>query len=134
MNKTIIITMMLALVTVAGISNAFDFSIDDEDVAIAVNKDIAGNDIPDEETAVGEATLAVRFLETEGSHVGVNHNLCGGGGVGYANLTENGLHGAAIEACKAVELVGRVGKEHLCISTFSSSATMPPLFIRLLTL
>ena len=134
MNKKTIITILLALVAVTGISNAFDFRIDDEDVAIAVNKDIAGNDIPDEETAVGEATLAVRFLETEGSHVGVNHNLCGGGGVGYANLTENGLHGAAIEACKAVELVGRVGKEHLCISTFSSSATMPPLFIRLLTL
>ena len=74
MNKTIIITMMLAFVTVAGISNAFDFSIDDEDVTIAVNKDVAGNDIPNKETAVGEATFAVRFLETEGGHVGVNHN------------------------------------------------------------
>ena len=113
MNKTIIITMMFALVTVAGISNAFDFRIDDEDVTIAVNKDVAGNDIPDEKTAVGEATLAVRFLETEGGHVGVNHNLCGGGGVGYANLTENGLHGATVEACKAVELVGSVGEKHI---------------------
>ena len=100
MNKKSIIIILLAFVAMAGASNAFDFGIDDEDVAIAVNKDIAGNDIPDEETAVGEATLAVRFLETEGSHVGVNHNLCGGGGVGYANLTENGLHGAAI--CSAM--------------------------------
>ena len=66
--------MMFALVTVAGISNAFDFRIDDEDVTIAVNKDVAGNDIPNKETAVGEATFAVRFLETEGGHVGVNHN------------------------------------------------------------
>ena len=74
MNKTIIITMMFALVTVAGISNAFDFRIDDEDVTIAVNKDVAGNDIPNKETAVGEATFAVRFLETKGGHVGVNHN------------------------------------------------------------
>ena len=105
--------MMFALVTVAGISNAFDFSIDDEDVTIAVNKDVAGNDIPNKETAVGEATFAVRFLETKGGRVGVNHNLCGGGGVGYANLTENGLHGAAIEACKAVELVGRVGEKRI---------------------
>ena len=74
MNKQNIITIMLAFVTVAGISNAFDFSIDDEDVTIAVNKDVAGNDIPNKETAVGEATFAVRFLETEGGHVGVNHN------------------------------------------------------------
>ena len=115
--------MLPADVAMVGISNAFDFGIDDEDVAIAVNKDIlalckrqsraAGNDIPDEETAVGEATLAARFLETEGGHVGVNHNLCGGGGVGYANLTENGLHGATVEACKAVELVGSVGEKHI---------------------
>ena len=118
MNKQTIITILLALVAVAGISNAFDFGIDNEDIAIAVNKDIARNDIPDEETAVGEATLTVRFLETEGSHIGVNHNLCGGGGVGYANLTENGLHGAAIEACKAVELVGRVGEEHVVHQQF----------------
>ena len=74
MNKQTIITILLAFVTVAGISNAFDFSIDDEDVTIAVNKDVAGNDIPNKETAVGEATFAVRFLETEGGHVGVNHN------------------------------------------------------------
>ena len=108
-----IITILFALVAMVGISNAFDFGIDDEDVAIAVNKDIAGNQVPDEETAVGEATLAIGFLEAEGSHVGVNHNLCGGGGVGYANLTENGLHGATVEACKAVELVGRVGEKRI---------------------
>ena len=90
MNMKTIITILLVLVAMVGISNAFDFGIDDEDVAIAVNKDVlalckrqsraAGNDIPDEKTAVGEATLAVRFLETESGHVGVNHNLCGGGG------------------------------------------------------
>ena len=74
MNKQTIITILLAFVTVAGISNAFDFSIDDEDVTIAVNKDVAGNDIPNKKTAVGEATFAVHFLETEGGRVGVNHN------------------------------------------------------------
>ena len=113
MNKQTIITILLALVAVAGISNAFEFRIDDEDVAIAVNKDITGNDIPDEVTAVGETPLTIHFLETKGGHVGVNHNLCGGGGVGYANLTENGLHGATVEACKAVELVGRVGEKRI---------------------
>ena len=100
MNKQTLFTILLNLVTMVSISNAFDFGIDDEDVAIAVNKDIAGNGIPNKVTAVGEATLAIGFLEAEGSHVGVNHNLCGGGGVGYANLTENGLHGAAI--CSAM--------------------------------
>ena len=113
MNKKTIITILLALVAVAGISNAFDFSIDDEDVTIAVNKDVAGNDIPDEETSVGEVPLSVHFLETEGGHVGINHNLCGGGGVGYTNLTENGLNGTTVEACKAMKLVGCFGKEHI---------------------
>ena len=74
MNKKTIITILLALVAVAGTSDAFNFRIDHEDVAIAVNKDIAGNDIPNKETAVGEATFAVCFLETEGGRVGVNHN------------------------------------------------------------
>ncbi len=69
MNKKAIITILLAFVAMVGISNAFDFGIDNEDVTIVVNKDVAGNDIPDEKTAVGEATLAVRFLETEGGHV-----------------------------------------------------------------
>jgi len=113
MKKKTIITILLALVIVADTSDAFNFRIDHKDVAIAVNKDVAGNQVPDEETAVGETTLAVRFLETEGGHVGVNHNLCGRGCVGYANLTENGLHGAAIEACKAVELVGRIGEKRI---------------------
>ena len=104
---------LLALAIVVGTSNALDFCIDHKDVAITVNKNIAGNDIPNEVTAVRETSLAIRFLETEGGHVGVNHNLCGGGGVGYANLTENGLHGATVEACKAVELVGSVGEKHI---------------------
>ena len=43
MNKKNIITILLALVAVAGTSDAFNFRIDHEDVAIAVNKDIAGN-------------------------------------------------------------------------------------------
>ena len=68
MNKKTIITILLALVAVAGTSDALDFCINYKDVAIAVNKDIAGNQVPDEETAVGEATLTVRFLETEGGH------------------------------------------------------------------
>ena len=113
MKKETIITILLAIVAVAGTSDAFYFRINYKDVAIAVNKDIAGNQVPDEETAVGEATLTVRFLETEGGHVGVNHNLCGGGGVGYANLTENGLHGATVEACKAMKLIGCVREEHV---------------------
>ncbi len=134
MNKKTIITILLALVAMAGISNAFDFRINNEDVAIAINKDVAWNDIPDEETAVREATLAVRFLEADGGHVGVNHNLCGGSGVGYANLTENGLHGAAVEACKAAKLVGCVGEKRIVHQHLFEQCHKPPLFIRLLTL
>ena len=77
MNKQVIITLfptfrrlpiafLLALDAVVGTSDALDFCINYKDVAIAVNKDITGNQVPDEETAVGEATLTVRFLETEG--------------------------------------------------------------------
>ena len=74
MNKQNIITIMLALIAVAGISNAFDFSIDDEDVTIAVNKDVAGYDIPNKKTAVGIATDRIHAVEANGGHVGVNHN------------------------------------------------------------
>ena len=41
--KQTIITILLALVAMAGTSDAFNFRIDHKDVAIAVNKDIAGN-------------------------------------------------------------------------------------------
>ena len=61
--KKAIITLLFALVAVVGTSDALDFCINYKDVAIAVNKDIAGNQVPDEETAVGEATLIVRFLD-----------------------------------------------------------------------
>ena len=85
--------MKLALVAVVGTSDALDFCINYKDVAIAVNKDIAGNQVPDEETAVGEATLT--------------------SGIGYANLTENGLDSATIETCKAMKLIGSVREEHV---------------------
>ena len=113
MNKKIIITILLALAIVVGTSNALDFCIDHKDVAIAVNKNIAGNDIPNEVTAVRKTSLAIRFLKTKGGHVSVNHNLCGGSGIGYANLTENGLDSATIETCKAMKLIGSVREEHV---------------------
>ena len=112
-NKQTIITILLALAIVVGTSNALDFCIDHKDVAIAVNKDIAGNDIPNEVTAVRKTSLAIRFLKTKGGHVSVNHNLCGGSGIGYANLTENGLDSATIETCKAMKLIGSVREEHV---------------------
>ena len=113
MNKKAIIMMKLALVAMVGTSYALDFCINYKDVAIAVNENIAGNQVPDEETAVGEATLTIRFLKTKGGHVSVNHNLCGGSGIGYANLTENGLDSATIETCKAMKLIGSVREEHI---------------------
>ena len=43
MNKKTIITILFVLVAMADTSNAFNFRINYKDVAIAVNKDIAGN-------------------------------------------------------------------------------------------
>ena len=113
MNKQPIITLLLAFVAVVGTSYALDFCINYKDVAITVNENIAGNDIPNEVTAVRETSLAIRFLKTKGGHVSVNHNLCGGSGIGYANLTENGLDSATIETCKAMKLIGSVREEHV---------------------
>lgn len=44
--KQTIITILLALVAMTGTSDAFNFRIDHKDVAIAVNKDITGNQVP----------------------------------------------------------------------------------------
>ena len=62
MNKQTIITILLALVAVAGTSDAFNFRIDHEDVAIAVNKDIAGNQVPDDKGTVGIATNSILMV------------------------------------------------------------------------
>ena len=106
--------MLPADVAMVGISNAFDFGIDDEDVAIAVNKDIAGNDIPDKVTAVGEATLAVRFLETDGGHVGVDGYLRRGLGILYKILLQNGHNSSTVESRKGMELIVSF-KEYLIV-------------------
>ena len=108
MNKKAIITILLALVAMAGISNAFDFRIDDEDVAIAINKDVAGEDIPDEETAVGIATNRIHAVEAEGGHVGVDGYLRRGLGILYKILLQNGHDGTTVETSKGVKLIERV--------------------------
>ena len=118
MNKQAIITILFALVAMVGISNAFDFGIDDEDVTIAVNKYVAGNDIPDEETAVGEATLAVRFLETEGSHVGINGNLRSRFSIFHKVLLQDGHDGTTVETSKGVKLIERVWEYGVVHSNF----------------
>ena len=108
MNKTIIITMMLFLVTVAGISNAFDFSIDDEDVTIAVNKDVAGNDIPNKETAIGISTNRILAVEANGSHVSIDGNLRCRLGIFYKVLLQNGHDSTTVKPREGVKLIERV--------------------------
>ena len=108
MNKQTIITILLFLVTVAGISNAFDFSIDDEDVTIAVNKDVAGNDIPDEKTAVGIATNRIHAVEANGGHVGVDGYLRRGLGILYKILLQNGHNSSTVKPREGVKLIERV--------------------------
>ncbi len=108
MNKKAIITILLALIAVAGISNAFDFRIDDEDVAIVVNKDIAWNDIPDEETAVGIVTDRIFAVEANGGHVGVNGNLRSRFSIFHKVLLQDGHDGTTVETSKGVKLIERV--------------------------
>ena len=108
MTKKTIITMMLALVAVAGTSNAFDFRIDDEDVAIAVNKDVAGNDIPDKETAVGEATNRIHAVEANGGHVGIDGDLRRRLGIFHKILLQYGHDSTTVKPRKGVELIERV--------------------------
>ena len=108
MNKQAIITILFALVAMVGISNAFDFGIDDEDVAIAVNKDIAGNDIPDKETAVGIVTDRIFAVEANGGHVGVNGNLRSRFSIFHKVLLQDGHDGTTVETSKGVKLIERV--------------------------
>ena len=66
MNKQPIITILLAFVAVVETSDAFNFRIDHKDVAIAVNKDIAGNQVPDDKGTVGIATNSILMVEAKG--------------------------------------------------------------------
>ena len=63
MNKKTIITILFALaIKVVGTSNALDFCIDHKDVAIAVNKNITGNQVPDDKGTVGIATNSILMV------------------------------------------------------------------------
>ena len=75
MNKHIIFSILLALVIVADTSNAFNFRIDHKDVAVAVNKDIAGNQVPDDKGTVGIATNSILMVEAKGCHIHVDGYL-----------------------------------------------------------
>ena len=108
MNKRTIITILLAFVAVAGTSDAFNFRIDHKDVAIAVNKDIAGNDIPDKVTAVGIVTDRIIAVEANGGHVGVNGNLRSRFSIFHKVLLQDGHDGTTVETSKGVKLIERV--------------------------
>ena len=108
MNKQTIITILLVFVAVTGISNVFDFGIDDEDVTIAVNKDVAGNDIPNKETTIGIATNRIHAVEANGGHVGINGNLRSRFSIFHKVLLQDGHDGTTVETSKGVKLIERV--------------------------
>ena len=114
MNKKTIITILLALVAVTGISNAFDFRIDDEDVAIAVNKDIAGNQVPDDKGTVGIATNSILMVEAKGCHIRVDGYLWRRFGILYEILLQNRHNGPAVEPRKGMESIVSV-REYLIV-------------------
>ena len=91
----------------------FNFCVNNKNVAFRIDKDITGNDIPNQVISVGVAPLVILLHKAEGCHVCVNHNLSGGYGVGYANLTENRLYGTTVKASKAMKPVGSIGKKHI---------------------
>lgn len=145
MNKRTIITnsrawlayplpFLLALVIVADTSDAFNFRIDHEDVAVAVNKDIAGNQVPDDKGTVGIATNSILMVEAKGCHIRVDGYLWRRFGILYEILLHNRHNGPAVETRKGMESIVSVRDISLCILTLSKSRRILPLFKRLLTL
>lgn len=94
--KSTIITLLLAFVAVVGTSDAFNFRIDHEDVAIAVNKDIAGNQVPDDKGTVEIATNSILMVEAKGCHIRVDGYVSFsfplGPGVPKSNTASIGIH------------------------------------------
>ena len=135
MPKKTIITILLALVAVADTSDAFNFRIDHEDVAIAVNKDIAGNQVPDDKGTVGIATNSILMVEAKGSddkgtvgiatnsilmveakgcHIRVDGYLRRRFGILYEILLQNRHNGPAVEPRKGMESIVSV-REYLIV-------------------
>ena len=75
MNKESIIVILFALVIVADTSDAFNFRINYKDVAVAVNKDITGNQVPDDKGTVRIATNSILMVEAKGCHIRVDGYL-----------------------------------------------------------
>ena len=61
-------------------SEVFNFGVNNKNVAITINEHIAGNYVPDLIQFVSETPLAILLHKPDSGHVGVYHNLCGGGG------------------------------------------------------
>ena len=113
-NKQTIITILLALAIVVGTSNALDFCIDHKDVAIAVNKDIAGNQVPDDKGTVGIATNSILMVEAKGCHIRVDGYLWRRFGILYEILLQNRHNGPAVETRKGMESIVSV-REYLIV-------------------
>ena len=114
MNKKTIITILLALVAVAGTSDAFNFRINYKDVAVAVNKDIAGNQVPDDKGTVGIATNSILMVEAKGCHIRVDGYLWRRFGILYEILLQNRHNGPAVETRKGMESIVSV-REYLIV-------------------
>ena len=113
-NKNAIITILLALAIVVGTSNALDFCIDHKDVAVAVNKDIAGNQVPDDKGTVGIATNSILMVEAKGCHIRVDGYLWRRFGILYEILLHNRHNGPAVETRKGMESIVSV-REYLIV-------------------
>ena len=114
MNKKSIITILFVLVAVVGTSDALDFCINYKDVAIAVNKDVAWNQVPDDKGTVGIATNSILMVEAKGCHIRVDGYLRRRFGILYEILLQNRHNGPAVETRKGMESIVSV-REYLIV-------------------
>lgn len=113
MKKPFIIAL-LALVFVAMGLKSFHLAklgIHDIKVAILVNQHIAGQQVPRLVCSVSEMPFAVSLCETQGSHVGVNHHLCGGTSILDKPLSEYRHDCPPLKACEAIKGISRIKED-----------------------
>ena len=104
----------------------FDFCINHKNVTFGINKNITRYNIPNLVLAVSETAILSCFLETEGSHIGINLNLCGWMSVGYSGLGNNGLDGASIKPCKAIKGISGVWEKSIVHQNLMQQANNTP--------
>ena len=91
----------------------FDFRINHKDVAFIVNEYVTRNKVPYLMSVVPESPDLTGFLKPQGSHIGINHYLCGRMGIGYTRLNDNRLDSTSVESGKPVESISGIRENEI---------------------